>query len=196
MSASKDSQVVCTGQEAIDEIIKARENEFSRIQARFKTRLSLTCSSADEVIQKRILKKKYEVEPALEQVYSQNDSVLRNLFSFTDAMLDIKGYTGPQDLQELPFVPYQFIIMQKVFAEIRKHGNSGKHLSGGERSMLSGFQEAAQKIQDKDSMHLHRSTCSTTPIRPFAGSSIRRVEKFARRQQTTVTVLNNRMWMY
>ena len=31
--------VVCTGQEAIDEIIKARENEFSRIQARFKTRL-------------------------------------------------------------------------------------------------------------------------------------------------------------
>ena len=78
--------VVCTGQEAIDEIIKARENEFSRIQARFKTRLSLTSSSADEVIQKRILKKKPEVEPALEQVYNQNDSVLRNLFSFTDAM--------------------------------------------------------------------------------------------------------------
>jgi hypothetical protein len=49
-----------------------------------------------------------------------------------------------------PFVPYQFIIMQNVFAEIRKHGNSGKHLSGGERSMLSGFQEAAQKIQDQD----------------------------------------------
>lgn len=40
--------------------------------------------------------------------------------------------------------------MQKVFAEIRKHGNFGKHLSGGERSMLSGFQEAAQKIQSKD----------------------------------------------
>ena len=38
--------VVCTGQEAIDEIIKARENEFSRIQARFKTRLSLSSSSA------------------------------------------------------------------------------------------------------------------------------------------------------
>lgn len=151
--------VVCTGQEAIDEIIKARENEFSRIQARFKTRLSLTSSSADEVIQKRILKKKPEVEPALEQVYEQNDSVLRNLFSFTDAMLDIKGYAGPQDFtRNFPFVPYQFMIMQKVFAEIRKHGNSGKHLSGGERSMLSGFQEAAQKIQDKDSMRLLHST--------------------------------------
>ena len=73
--------VVCTGQEAIDEIIKARENEFSRIQARFKTRLSLTSSSADEVIQKRILKKKLEVKPLLEDVYNKNESVLRNLFS-------------------------------------------------------------------------------------------------------------------
>ena len=168
--------VVCTGQEAIDEIIKARENEFSRIQARFKTRLSLTSSSADEVIQKRILKKKSEVEPALERVYNQNDSVLRNLFSFTDAMLDIKGYTGPQDfIRNFPFVPYQFIIMQKVFAEIRKHGNSGKHLSGGERSMLSGFQEAAQKIQDKDEYALAPFYLFYDTVHTFLDSSIRRV---------------------
>jgi hypothetical protein len=49
--------IVATGQEAIDEIIKVRADEFSRIQARFKTRLSLSSSSVDEVIQKRILKK-------------------------------------------------------------------------------------------------------------------------------------------
>lgn len=168
--------VVCTGQEAIDEIIKARENEFSRIQARFKTRLSLTSSSADEVIQKRILKKKPEVVPALEQVYNQNDSVLRNLFSFTNALLDIKGYTGPQDfVRNFPFVPYQFIIMQKVFSEIRKHGNSGKHLSGGERSMLSGFQEAAQKIQDKDEYALAPFYLFYDTVHTFLDSSIRLV---------------------
>lgn len=168
--------VVCTGQEAIDEIIKARENEFSRIQARFKTRLSLTSSSADEVIQKRILKKKPEVEPALEEVYNQNDSVLRNLFSFTGAMLDIKGYTGPQDfVRNFPFVPYQFITMQKVFAEIRKHGNSGKHLSGGERSMLSGFQEAAQKIQEKDEYALAPFYLFYDTVHTFLDSAIRRV---------------------
>lgn len=122
------------------------------------------------------MKKKPEVEPALEQVYSQNDSVLRNLFSFTDAMLDIKGYTGPQDfVRNFPFVPYQFIIMQKVFAEIRKHGNSGKHLSGGERSMLSGFQEAAQKIQDKDEYALAPFYLFYDTVHTFLDSSIRRV---------------------
>ncbi len=168
--------VVCTGQEAIDEIIKARENEFSRIQARFNTRLSLTSSSADEVIQKRILKKKEEVVPALKQVYSRNDSVLRNLFSFTDALLDIKGFDGEKDfVRNFPFVPYQFIIMQKVFAEIRKHGNSGKHLSGGERSMLSGFQEAALRIRHKDENALAPFYLFYDTVHTFLDSSIRRV---------------------
>lgn len=168
--------VVCTGQEAIDEIIKARENEFSRIQARFKTRLSLTSSSADEVIQKRILLKTDEATHDLEQVYAANDSVLRNLFSFTDAILDIKGYTGAGEFaQNFPFVPYQFILMQKVFAEIRKHGNSGKHLSGGERSMLSGFQEAAQKIKDKDEYALAPFYLFYDTVHTFLDSSIRRV---------------------
>lgn len=168
--------VVCTGQESIDEIIKTRQDQFSRIQARFKTRLSLTSSSADEVIQKRILRKKDEVTLQLEQVYNENDSVLRNLFSFTDAILDIKGYNGPGEFaRNFPFVPYQFIIMQKVFSEIRKHGNSGKHLSGGERSMLSGFQEAAQKIEDKDEFALAPFYLFYDTVHTFLDSSIRRV---------------------
>ena len=168
--------VVCTGQEAIDEIIKARENEFSRIQARFKTRLSLSSASADEVIQKRILLKTPEAEKDLEQVYTENDSVLRNLFSFTDAILDIKGYNGAGEFaRNFPFVPYQFILMQKVFAEIRKHGNSGKHLSGGERSMLSGFQEAAQKIEDKDEYALAPFYLFYDTVHTFLDGSIRRV---------------------
>lgn len=168
--------VVCTGQEAIDEIIKARENEFSRIQARFKTRLSLSSSSADEVIQKRILLKTDEAERDLEQIYSTNDSVLRNLFSFTDAILDMKGYNGAGEFtKNFPFVPYQFILMQKVFAEIRKHGNSGKHLSGGERSMLSGFQEATQKIEDKDEYALAPFYLFYDTVHTFLDSSIRRV---------------------
>lgn len=169
--------VICTGQEAIDEIIKVRADEFSRIQARFKTRLSLSSSSVDEVIQKRILKKKPESEKMLEKVYEENDSILRNLFSFRTDIVDIKkGFTGPLEFAEnFPFIPYQFIIMQKVFAEIRKHGNSGKHLSGGERSMLSGFQEAAQEIQKRDEYAIVPFFRFYDTVHTFLDGSIRRV---------------------
>lgn len=168
--------VIATGQEAIDEIIKVRADEFSRIQARFKTRLSLSSSSVDEVIQKRILKKTPEAVNQLEKVYSQNDSILRNLFSFSECRLDIKGYAGANEFAvNFPFVPYQLIIMQMVFAEIRKHGNSGKHLSGGERSMLSGFQEATQAIQTKDEYALVPFFHFYDTVHSFLDGSIRRV---------------------
>lgn len=168
--------VVCTGQEAIDEIIKVRSDEFSRIQARFKTRLSLSSSSVDEVVQKRILKKTPEAETALENLYDDNNAVLRNLYSFSNAVLDMKGYSGPQEFAvNYPFVPYQFIIMQKVFNEIRKHGNAGKHQSNGERSMLSGFQEAAQAVQMQDEYTLVPFFRFYDTLRSFLDSSIRRV---------------------
>ena len=168
--------IMCTGQEAIDEIIKVRADEFSRIQARFKTRLSLSSSSVDEVIQKRILKKKPVAEKILDTVYDKNAAALKNLFKFKDAQLDLGGYTGPGAfVVNYPFVPYQFIIMQKVFAEIRKHGNSGKHLSGGERSMLSGFQEATQKIQQRDEHALVPFFRFYDTVHTFLDSSIRRV---------------------
>ena len=168
--------IVCTGQEAIDEIIRVRENEFSRIQARFKNRLSLTSSSVDEVVQKRILKKKYSVVPDLETLYARNDSVLRNLFTFTDSVLDIKGYSGPNDfVVNYPLVPYQFILMQRVFNEIRKHGNAGKHQSNGERTMLSAAQETVQKLQDKDETTLVPFYMFYDTLHSFLDGSIRRV---------------------
>src|SRR5699024_251673 len=56
-----------------------------------------------------------------------------------------------------------------------KHGNSGKHLSGGERFMLSGFQEAAQKIEDKDEFALAPFYLFYDTVHTFLDSSIRRV---------------------
>ena len=172
--------VVCTGQEAIDEIIKVRADQFSRIQARFKTRLSLSSSSVDEVIQERILKKTPEAAKKLDSVYQDKNSELRNIFSFSEGtrsdIRNVKGYTGPEEfIRDYPFVPYQFLIMQEVFAEIRKHGNSGKHLSGGERSMLSGFQEAAKKIQEQDENSLVPFYRFYDTVHTFLDSGIRRV---------------------
>lgn len=143
--------MVCTGQEAIDEIINKVQNDgFARISARFATRLSLSSSSVDEVIQKRLLKKKAEYTQELENVYEAKASTLRNLFTFKNALSDVRGYASASDfVTNFPFVPYQFTILQKVFAEIRRHGiHDQQHLAAGERSLLSGFQEAAQKVQE------------------------------------------------
>jgi hypothetical protein len=168
--------IVCTGQEAIDEIIKVRMDEFSRIQARFKTRLSLSSSAVDEVIQKRLLKKTKEAETVLTDVYQRNDYVMKNLFTFTDSILDIKGYSGEQEfVVNYPFVPYQFILIQKIFSEIRKHGAAGKHYSGAERSMLDGFQIVTKSIQEKDEHAIAPLYPFYDSVHTFLDGSIRRV---------------------
>ena len=168
--------VMVTSQEAIDSITKISGDDFSKIQGRFNTRLSLSSSSVDEVIKKRILAKTDSAANMLALNYSKNCAVLKNLFTFNDAVLDLKGYTSEYDFVETyPFVPYQFRLMQNVLAQIRKHGNSGKHLSGGERSMLSGFQEAAQAIEDKDENALVPFSLFYNTVHTFLESAIRRV---------------------
>lgn len=143
--------VVATGQEALDDMIKVRTDEFSRIMARFKVRLSLTSSSVGEVIEKRLLSKKDDAEDNLEMVYDNNDAVLRNLYAFDTSRKDIRGYkSGDEFVRQFPFVPYQFIVMQNIYNEIRKHGHTGKHQSQGERSMLNGFQESAQSVENRN----------------------------------------------
>ena len=168
--------VMVTSQEAIDSVVKIAGDDFSKIQGRFNTRLSLSSSSVDEVIKKRVLAKTEEADQLLHMVYDKEQAVLKNLFVFNDSVLDIKGFAdGGEFAATFPFVPYQFIIIQKVLAEIRKHGNSGKHLSGGERSMLSGFQEAAQKVQEKDENALLPFYLFYDTVHTFLESAIRRV---------------------
>ena len=168
--------VMVTSQEAIDSITKISGDDFSKIQGRFNTRLSLSSSSVDEVIKKRILAKTETAEQMLLMNYGQNSAVLKNLFTFNNAVMDLKGYSSEYDFVETyPFVPYQFRLMQNVLAQIRKHGNSGKHLSGGERSMLSGFQEAAQAIENKDENALVPFCLFYNTVHTFLESAIRRV---------------------
>lgn len=143
--------VVVTSQEAIDEVTRVAGNDFSKIQGRFNTRLSLSSSSADEVIKRRVLEKTPDAANLLRMQYAQTSAVLKNLFSFSKAQGDLAGYADAEDfVQSFPFTDYQFTLMQDVMTELRKQGSSGKHLSSGERSMLSGFQEATQGVEDGD----------------------------------------------
>lgn len=81
---------------------------------------------------------------------------MKNLFSFTSETVGIMcGYESKDAfVKYYPFVPYQFFLLQKVFTELKEHGVIGQHQSGAERSMLSGFKEAAQKIQLQDEKSL------------------------------------------
>ena len=144
--------VMVTSQEAIDEVTGGiAGNDFSKIQGRFNTRLSLSSSSVDEVIQARVLSKTPEATQLLQDQYAVQSAVLKNLFTFENSVGDLTGYADEQGfVASFPFASYQFRVFQNVLTEIRKHGSSGKHLSGGERSMLSGFQEAAQAVQGQD----------------------------------------------
>ena len=170
--------VACTGQESVDDIIKVRTNEFSRILDRFKTRLALSSSAADEVIQKRLLQKTPEAVKLLEKIYDANDSVLRNLFTFSqnNTRADIKGFVSAMEyVQDYPFIPYQFTLIQKVYTEIRRHGNAGFNMSDGARSMLSGFQESARKIKDSNEYALVPFHCFYDTVHSSLDSTIRRV---------------------
>lgn len=143
--------VLVTSQESIDDVIKVKGDDFSRIQGRFDTRLSLSSTSADEVIKKRILDKKPAVTERLQAVYPEQGPILNNLISFRDTPGNYRGYNdGIEFAQDYPFVPYQFKLLQNIFEQVRKHGSSGKHLSEGERSLLSAYQEAAQQYGNKE----------------------------------------------
>ncbi len=145
--------VVVTSQQDIDAIAKdmgLRSNDFSKIQGRFDTRLSLSSANVDEVIKERILKKTTTAEQTLKLLYEQKSTIIKNLIVFNDGV-EKKLYAGDKDFAAVyPFVPYQFNLLASVLTSIRAHGASGKHLSEGERSMIALFKESAMKLMPKD----------------------------------------------
>ncbi len=146
--------VVVTSQEDIDTILGnmpgARANDFSKIQGRFNTRVSLSSTNSDEVIKRRLLEKKPAPAGELTKVYEASRDVLKNQISFTSDSATMKSFDSSKDFVEsYPFLPYQFDLLQKVFESIRKVGASGAHLAKGERSMLDSFQQALQRVQEE-----------------------------------------------
>lgn len=143
--------VIVTSQEDIDSITKTKGNDFSKIQGRFDTRLSLSASNVDEVIRRRVLEKKQPAKETLQLMYEKYESIIKNLITFTADTADKKLYEDKSDFAECyPFIPYQFNLLGQVLTAVRIHGASGKHLSDQSRSMLALFQESAIRVMDKD----------------------------------------------
>lgn len=145
--------LMVTSQEDIDAVTqnRVRGDDFSKIQGRFKTRISLSSSNTDEVIKLRLLEKRDDVVPSLEALYEQHAQALKSHIRFTKDTAHMQLFTGTDSfVAAYPFVPYQFKLLQNVFNQIRLHGASGKHLAEGERSMLDAFQTAAQELKSAE----------------------------------------------
>lgn len=142
--------VIVTSQQDIDSITKVKGNDFSKIQGRFDTRISLSSANVDEVIKKRILDKNDTAAQMLRLLYEQKATTIKNKIKFNDGV-EKKLYADKDDFALVyPFVPYQFNLLASVLASIRTHGASGKHLSEGERSMLAMFKESAMNYKEHE----------------------------------------------
>ena len=146
--------VIVTSQEDIDAAIgeanKAKSQDFSKIQGRFHTRLSLASSNTDEVIGERLLAKTEAAHVALRDCFEKKGDIINNQLAFVGNSVTMKSYKDSAEFVACyPFAPYQFALLQKIFESIRKVGATGKHLSKGERSLLDAFQSAAVRNADR-----------------------------------------------
>ncbi|GLT15886.1 BREX system P-loop protein BrxC [Vibrio algivorus] len=146
--------VIVTAQEdmssVIGEVDQQSENDFTKIQARFKNRMKLTSQDVAEVIQRRLLEKKDEFIPALSDLYHEQENSFKTLFDFADGSQSYKNFKDKDHfIQSYPFIPYQFGLFQSAIQNLSTYGAfEGKHSSVGERSMLGVFQQVAVAIKD------------------------------------------------
>lgn len=171
--------VIVTSQEDIDAAIgeanKAKSQDFSKIQGRFHTRLSLASSNTDEVIGERLLTKTDAAKTELKKEFAGKGDVINNQLSFVGNSVSLKGYKDADEFSAFyPFAPYQFTLLQKIFESIRKVGATGKHLSRGERSLLDAFQSAAVQ-------NLGKSTDALIPLYDFYPSIESFIDGMAKR---------------
>jgi hypothetical protein len=144
--------VFVTSQEDMDKVVgdrtKQQGNDFTKIQARFKTRVKLTSADVEEVIRKRLLEKNGAGETALQAIYAKESANFKTLFDFVDGAKTYRNYTDAAHfVGTYPFVSYQFPLFQAAIEGISDHNVfEGRNSSVGERSMLGVVQQVAKDI--------------------------------------------------
>lgn len=148
--------VFVTSQEDMDKVLgdrtKQQGNDFSKIQARFKTRMKLTSADVEEVIRKRLLDKNESGQIALRAIYAQESANFKTIFDFVDGGKIYRNYTSEENfIGTYPFVGYQFPLFQAAIEGISDHNVfEGRNTAVGERSMLAVVQEVAKEIGPAD----------------------------------------------
>ena len=144
--------IIVTAQQDMNSVIgdmtARQQNDFSRIQARFATRMPLNSADVAEVIQRRLLAKTEEGVATLKNLYAREENNLKTLFDFADGSIRLKNYSGIDNfVASYPFPPYQYTLFQLAIMSLSQHNAfEGQHSSVGERSMLGVFQEVAKHL--------------------------------------------------
>ncbi len=146
--------IIVTAQEDMDNVIgemNARQaNDFSKIQARFATKMKLTSQNVAEVIQKRLLAKNEAGKTLVDGIYREQANNFGTLFDFADGSQTYRNFRDQAHFaSSYPFIPYQFNLFQTCIQDLSQHSAfEGKHSSVGERSMLAVFQQVAIHIAE------------------------------------------------
>ncbi len=146
--------VFVTSQEDMDKVVgdrtKQQGNDFSKIQARFRTRVKLTSADVEEVIRKRLLEKNEAGESALAKIYAEQHANFKTLFDFVDGAKTYRNYADELHFAgTYPFVSYQFPLFQAAIEGISDHNVfEGRNSSVGERSMLGVVQQVVKDVGD------------------------------------------------
>ncbi len=145
--------VACTAQqdlsELLDDINIAEEKDSEgKIKGRFEVKVSLKGTQAEVITQKRILDKKDEVKPALEDMYKKKSPSFSLQFTLPNSYA---AYDTEKDFVDYyPFVPYQFKLIRQVFDSFLNLGYIAKEMKGNERSIIKVVHATAKATKDQE----------------------------------------------
>ena len=147
--------IIVTAQQELASVIgdltQRQENDFSKIQARFNTRVPLNSADVAEVIQKRLLAKTDKGAVTLGNLHDREENNLKTLFEFSDGSIKLKKFRDRDHfISSYPFPPYQYTLFQMAIIGLSQHNAfEGRHSSVGERSMLGVFQQVAKELKEQ-----------------------------------------------
>jgi hypothetical protein len=146
--------LLATSQEKLSDLVqntsaldtKLTQEFIQRLEARFGVNVHLESREVGTVIEDRILRKRPQSVPELEQIWAANSAHLQDMAESPG--LELGGsYPSPtreRFVRDYPFLPYQLPLAADIFGAMR-----GVKISNGARSMLKVAFEATSILADR-----------------------------------------------
>ncbi len=147
--------IFVTSQEDLQSVVgdptAGQVQDYSKINARYHLRISLSSTDVQEVIQKRLLDKTGDGYELLGDFYMKEKESFRTLFRFESGGRQIIFKDKQQFVLSYPFQAYQYDLLQQSLRGLSEHNAfRGQHISQGERSMLEIFQDVSKRLKGSE----------------------------------------------